>query len=186
MFIGTHRTIADNVYSNLKWKHNITLNYNCFVFGNIAPDLKVDFIKEKHYPQFFYNKIKNAIIEMANTPMTLAEFSYKAGIICHYLSDMLCYPHEQNWRFWEENMAEHMLFEEKQFEISRHKIYTPKLVPDIKEFSEEYVDFFLQHLIDEYRKNIDYNNDVIWSITTCYKYVESSLFHMFKYNIIKI
>ena len=56
----------------------------------------------------------------------------------------------------------------------------------IKEFTDEYVEFFLKYLINEYKKCIDYNNDMIWSITACYKYIESSLFHMFKYNIIKI
>ena len=186
MFIGAHKTIAENVYTNLRWKHNILLSYNYFIWGNIAPDLKIDFINEKHYQQYFYDKLKAAIIDMADTPMTLAEFSYKAGIICHYLSDMFCYPHEQNWNYGGRNTIEHILFEEKQVEISKNKIYSIQFAPNIKEFTDEYVEFFLKYLINEYKKCIDYNNDMIWSITACYKYIESSLFHMFKYNIIKI
>lgn len=185
MFVGTHKTIAENVYLNLLTEKNIKLNRNLFIAGNILPDLHVDYIKEKHYKCFCYENIKKAIIEMSNTKMTLKQFSFRAGIICHYLSDFFCYPHEQEWRYLQGNTKEHIVFEEKQSIITNNKIFLVNSPITIKEFEDIYVDFFIENLLDEYRNSVDYSRDVSFAVTVSYRFVEAVLYKMFKYNIIE-
>lgn len=184
MFIGTHKTIAENVYLTLATEKNIKLNRNLFIAGNIFPDLHIDYIKEKHYKCYCYDKVKNAIIELSQTKMTLKEFSFRAGIICHYLSDFFCYPHEQEWRCFQGNTKEHLIFEEKQQIITNNKIFVVKNNVTIKEFEDIYIDFFIEELLDEYRNSVDYSRDVSYAITASYKCVEAMLYRMFKENII--
>lgn len=186
MFIGTHKTIAENVYLNLLSEKNIKLCRNLFVAGNIIPDLHIDYIKEKHYRCFCYENIKKEIIEMSNTRMTLKEFSFRAGIICHYLSDFFCYPHEQEWRYLQGNTKEHIIFEEKQNLLTNNKIFTVNSLITITEFEHKYVDFFVEYLLDEYRNSVDYSRDVEYAVTASYRCVEAMLLNLFKNNIIEV
>lgn len=185
MFIGTHETIAKNVYLTLATEKNVYLNRNLFIFGNVFPDLHVDYIKQKHYKNLCYDKIKSAIIEISNTKMTLAEFSFKAGIICHYVSDFFCYPHEQEWRYLQGNTKEHIQFENKQNIATRNKIFIAKTDIELKDIEDAYIDFFIENLLDEYRNSIDYSRDVLYAVTVSYHCVEKMLFNMFKKNIIE-
>ena len=184
MFIGTHRTIAENVYLNLVAEKNIKLNHNLFIAGNIIPDLHVDYIKQKHYKYICYENIKKAMIEMSNTKMTLKEFSFKAGIICHYISDFFCYPHEQEWHYLQGNTKEHIVFEEKQNLITNNKIFTVNKNISIKAIENAYIDFFVENLLDEYRKAVDYSRDVEYAVNASYRCVEAMLLKMFNKNII--
>ena len=184
MFMNTHIVIAKNVYENLKTKKNIVLNKRTFIYGNIAPDFIPDFVNAHHYKEFCYDRIKHYMKEIATTKMTLSEFSYKAGIICHYISDIFCYPHNQSWRLFEEMAKEHIIYETKQQIQSKDFCYTIKDSISLKELEDEYIDFFIHNLLEEYKKIVDYNHDVKFSIIACYKYIEASLLQMFKYNLI--
>lgn len=186
MVLGTHRTIAENVYLTLLNEQNIKLNRGLFIAGNMFPDLHIDYIKEKHYKSFCYEKIREAIIDLSKTKMNLKEFSFRAGIICHYLSDFFCYPHEQEWRYLKGNTKEHIIFEEKQHRITNNKIFLVKCNLSIEEFEKLYIDFFIENLLDEYRNAIDYSRDVVFAITASYKCVEALLYKMFKHNIIEV
>ena len=184
MFVNTHRTIALNVHSVLWTERNIKLNLGMFVAGNMIPDLHVDYVKQKHYRSYCYEQIRAAIIELSNTRMTLPQFSYKAGIICHYLSDFFCYPHDQEWIWGKGNTKEHIAFEEKQYQLAKDKFFTIKKCANIKEFEELYIDFFVENLIDEYKHSVDYLRDVDFAVTASYNCVEALLIKMFSHNII--
>lgn len=184
MFVGTHKTIAENIYSLLIVEKNIRLNHNLFVYGNIVPDFKIDFIGERHYKSFCYEKVKANIIEMSNKQMTLAEFSYRSGVICHYISDMFCYPHEQEWRYGHGNTKEHIMFEDKQYAFMKNKIFVPGSRIMIDDFTNECIDLFIETLLAEYQNAVDYSRDMFFSVTACYNYIESLLFNYFKKNIV--
>ena len=169
---------------NLVLEKNIKLNKNLFVFGNIAPDLHIGFMKEKHYKKFCYEKLKENIIKLSQTKMTLKEFSFNAGIICHYLSDIFCYPHEQEWFCFKGNTKEHLFFEEKQSLLTNNKIFVADKNLEIKDFEMFYIDFFIESLLDEYKNSIDYSRDIKYAVNVAYTCVEKMLFKMFQQNVI--
>ena len=184
MFVGTHKIIGENVYSILAMEKNIYLNHKLFIYGNIAPDFSLDFIGERHYKSFCYDKVKEHIIDMSNRRMSLSEFSYKSGVICHYISDMFCYPHHQEWRYFGGNTKEHILFEDKQYTLVKHKNFNPNSNILIDEFTSECIDLFINTLLNEYQNAVDYSRDMQFSVTACYRYIESILLNYFRKNIV--
>ena len=76
-------------------------------------------------------------------------------------------------------------FENKQNLITRDKIFIVKNDIKLQKIENAYIDFFIENLLDEYRKSVDYSRDVLYAITASYNCVEQLLYKMFKENIIK-
>ncbi len=103
----------------------------------------------------------------------MASLSKKIGIISHYLTDFVCYPHAQRWTF-SDSMIKHIKYENKlndfaksyKFDQSQNMIYVPDIDLDslnlynIKKTIKKYID----QVVDEYNKTVSFSNDLDFAI----------------------
>ena len=175
MLIQTHKVIGESVLDALRDKQSIQLDRTRFILGNIVPDLHVDYIHQKHYSSQCYEKIKRAIMELPDKNLTLKQFSFRSGIICHYLSDFFCYPHDQEWHYGGGNTKEHIIFEEKQYQICKGNIIRPFERTEIETLTDEYLDLFLKNMLQEYHRSVDYSRDLSFALNASISCVRAML-----------
>ncbi len=99
----------------------------------------------------------------------MASLSKKIGIISHYLTDYVCYPHAQRWTF-SDSMVKHIKYENQlndfaksyNFNQSQSKINVPDIdleslnLYNTKKIIKKYID----EVIDEYSKTPSFGNDL--------------------------
>lgn len=91
MQITSHIKIANYIYDRIDRNEKRNINRFMFILGSIAPDLKI-----ARHPKF---KIYNDSIELIESKMIDIEelgknkFSYRLGIIVHYITDYFCLAH---------------------------------------------------------------------------------------------
>lgn len=91
MQITSHIKIANFIYNRIDKNERKNINRFMFILGSIAPDLKI----AKH-PKF---KLYNDSIELIKIKMTDIDnmgknkFSYRLGVIAHYITDYFCLAH---------------------------------------------------------------------------------------------
>jgi hypothetical protein len=176
LFITTHKIIAEHIYDALTYE-NININKNRLIIGNMIPDSHLDFINEPHYYDLCFDNVKDILIELTNSKMSIDTYSYKIGVICHYISDWFCYPHEQNWHFNQGDTKAHILYEKKEAKIAKNKIILPKDIK-IEKISDEYIRFFFDELLDEYKKAQSYERDLVFSVSVCNAILEKVFLDM--------
>ena len=115
MFSATHKMIADIVYAHIEKELGVKLDHKAFRRGSIAPDIRLSMRMIKHTRKGSYElvkKIGNDLI-LLDTPVSKAEmkmFSYKLGIIIHFLCDYFCTPHnDEKYK----NLVKHLRYENK-------------------------------------------------------------------------
>jgi len=90
------------------------MSSGAFLFGTIRPDLFYGCYFSPHLPQtkFTYlDKLLTVYIEKAVHEHNFGlSQQIRLGIICHYLSDFFCYPHNSHYT---ENLIGHHRYEEK-------------------------------------------------------------------------
>lgn len=115
MFSATHKMIADIVYWHVSKELGVKLDRRAFRYGCIAPDIKFGMRIIKHTRKGSYELVKKIgqSLILSNIPVTHAEmknFSYKLGIINHFLCDYFCTPHNDE-RY--KNIVKHLIYENK-------------------------------------------------------------------------
>jgi len=113
MFSATHKMIAELVCDHIHDELGVTLDLKAFRFGSIAPDLKPSMRTIKHTRNGSFDLVKeigNALIEIKNpiTQISMKDFSYKLGVIIHFVCDYFCTPH--NDRKYK-NIIKHLRYE---------------------------------------------------------------------------
>lgn len=115
MFSATHKMVADIVYAHIERELGVKLNHKAFRYGSIAPDIRLSMRVIKHTRKGSFELVKklgNDLI-LLETPVSKTEmklFSYKLGIIIHFLCDYFCTPHNDA-RY--KNLIKHLRYENK-------------------------------------------------------------------------
>jgi hypothetical protein len=122
MFSATHKMIADIVYAHIERELGVKLDHKAFRNGSVAPDIRFSMRVIKHTRKGSFELVKrigNDLI-LLETPVTKAEmkmFSYKLGIIMHFLCDYFCTPHN-DIRY--KNLIKHLRYENKLKKLAYH------------------------------------------------------------------
>ena len=105
--------------------NGMPLNKKYFILGNIAPDFYILFFTKPHFydlsSQDVY-KLSSKLIT-CDKEMNTAYYSYKLGVITHFVCDYFCYSHTMAYKG---NLFRHMLYERSQ------KLKTEDIFPFIK------------------------------------------------------
>lgn len=117
MFVQSHKVMADLIYEYVEDHADLSLNQLRFRAGNMSPDLPLYHSHLKHYKHQNFEYILDMIINLVNTDPssnvgTLRNYSYRLGVVCHYLCDYFCLPHH-NRRYFHDKLGEHMAYEKE-------------------------------------------------------------------------
>ena len=129
MRLEIHHKIAKKICEELKGL-GLHFNKESFLLGNLFPDLIHSYFWCRHeYPasrNFIYKKIE----QLKKRPIF---FSFRMGVLTHYISDYFCYPHTKGF---DQGITQHIMYELRQ-KVPK-KIY--KLSLEVKSFAIEELD----------------------------------------------
>ncbi|WP_245196381.1 zinc dependent phospholipase C family protein [Soehngenia longivitae] len=148
------------------------LDNNKLLWGSIAPDYLPKYKFIRHYKDESINYVVNEIlkiilftkyVDISIVPQSIvvASLSKKIGIISHYLSDYVCYPHAQRWTF-SDSMIKHIKYENNlndfaksyKFDQPQSKIYVPDIDLDSLNLhnTKKTIKKFIDQVVEEYNK----------------------------------
>ena len=178
LLINTHKIIANNLLNIASGKKLYLIDSRRFIWGNIKPDCVSKYKFKKHYYNESIDMIVKKIEELSRLSISTIYFEYgkgkfseELGVICHFLCDYFCLPHNQRWEF-KNSMKKHISYENqlakfiKQVNITNY-INDDLRIKDIKGF----IDINLK----KYEKNTGYINDLSYSYYICNSVINTIL-----------
>ena len=137
MIVQSHNLMSNLIYGYIEENTNLDLNRLRFKIGNMSPDLPLYHSHMKHYKNQNYGYILDMIKELTKmdpteSKDTLKDYSYRLGVVCHYMCDYFCLPHHSR-RYFHDKLGEHLVYEK-----DLHKI--------IKKFTRE--DYRAEYSLD--------------------------------------
>lgn len=109
MNLITHIDISKTLYTNLT--DIMDLDKTAFIYGNIKPDLTSKLLRNPHTLENYFLIVCNNADKLMNSKLSLQEFSFELGQICHYVCDFFCQYHLDNELF--HKFGEHFVYELK-------------------------------------------------------------------------
>lgn len=183
----THKIVAKIVHDRIKEKYNVNLNLDKMLWGSIAPDVLPYYKTKRHYfdesGDYIAREISKLIYfsrysysEGNESKLFINYMSKKLGIIMHYLSDFVCYPHAYRMTFIE-NLRKHVKYEQDLALYARENKFLEESFRDV--ISCEDINFFensdiklekkvkayLIKVIEEYKdSNHSFDNDLNFAL----------------------
>lgn len=109
MITNTHFNMGKLIYDYFKNNLDVKLNKTSFLIGNIKPDYFDMDIRLPHTLDESAVKIIEYSKKLIHEDISLKEFSYGLGVICHFLCDYFCTYHRGVFK--NKNWLEHYLYE---------------------------------------------------------------------------
>ena len=114
MVVQSHNTMSNLIFDYITENTNVHLNKFRFKIGNMSPDLPLYHSHLKHYKNQNYGYILDMIAELMETDPTdsslVKDYSYRLGVVCHYVCDYFCLPHH-NRTYFHDKLGEHLNYE---------------------------------------------------------------------------
>lgn len=168
--MNTHIIIANNILNQANGTKIYLINKKRFIWGNIKPDCVSKYKLMKHYYdesiEIILDKIKllsSLSVEDIYYGFGKNKFSEELGVICHFLCDFFCIPHNQRWEF-KHSMKKHVLYEKKLAKFA--KLYRPKSYIN-STLSLLNIEEFIVENQEKYKKEESYGNDLSYSYFIC-------------------
>ena len=137
----THIAMSEILYKRLSAK--MELDKGAFTYGNVKPDLSKKILKHPHTLENFLPFVCNTSEELIKNLVSLSEFSFKLGEICHYICDFFCLYHTEDEIF-------HRLKEHFFYELKLHFTLL-KIDSTIEDMREKTVEKSISSIINELR-----------------------------------
>lgn len=142
-----------------------------FSWANIKPDFIPELAKRKHYIDESFDFVVDKIYSLLRLPSKdlldkerRKKIDTEMGVICHFLTDFFCVPHNQRWEF-KHHMIPHVKYESILDQRAKSLNIVKKiLIPPILDNSRESISYFLKELLEEYEQKKDYMRDVVFSV----------------------
>ncbi|MGG7178852.1 zinc dependent phospholipase C family protein [Clostridium paraputrificum] len=176
MLISTHKILATNILKHANGKKLYLINKKRFIWGNIKPDCASKYKFKKHY----YEESIDMIIDKINFLSSLSvrdiyfdygkgKFSEELGVVCHFLCDYFCMPHNQRWEF-KNSMKKHVHYENKLARIAK----TYKVIDYIDtKLNMDEVREFIEKNRSKYEIEKSYKSDLNYSYYVCNSIINS-------------
>lgn len=172
MLMNTHTMLAKDFIYNMDSNKKELINENHFIWGNIKPDCVSTYKFKKHYLDESLDMVVNKIQFLSS--LSLEEiyknhyenrFSQELGVVCHFLCDFFCVPHNKRWEFKSANaMKEHVMYEKDLSKIAKEF----KIRKDIeRSINSQEIRSYIMDLQQEYEKVMEYNNDLDFAYYVC-------------------
>lgn len=172
----THIIIANKIYDSLDPVKKSIIKKKNFVYGNIKPDLISKYKLRKHYRKESYEIILDKIDELSKINSVdeiqkkkyFCNFSQELGVICHFICDFFCVPHDERWEF-KHSMVIHIAYEKKLNFIAKNYSFNKNKKINLN--SSNNISEFLNIMYEEYKKDksLDtYRRDLEYSYNICF------------------
>ena len=84
----SHTTVAHYLLDYVETTNGVSFNRKAFMFGNLKPDLKGEYLTKRHYPSLMFEEVMQRIrdfiahvrLNASNGP----KISEDLGVICHF------------------------------------------------------------------------------------------------------
>ncbi|MGL4109432.1 zinc dependent phospholipase C family protein [Clostridium sp. LP20] len=168
--------MATNILKHANGKKLYLINKKRFIWGNIKPDCASKYKFKKHY----YEESIDMIIDKINFLSSLSvrdiyfdygkgKFSEELGVVCHFLCDYFCMPHNQRWEF-KNSMKKHVHYENKLARIAK----TYKVIDYIDtKLNMDEVREFIEKNRSKYEIEKSYKSDLNYSYYVCNSIINS-------------
>jgi hypothetical protein len=170
LLIDTHIILANNILRQANGKKIYLINRRRFIWGNIKPDCASKYKFKKHYYDESITMILDKIKELASLSVGdiyysfgKKKFSEELGVVCHFLCDFFCVPHNQRWEF-KHSMKKHVVYEKNLAKFA--KLYKFKSYIDSNLSLEDLEEFIVAHQ-RQYEKGESFRNDLEYSFFIC-------------------
>lgn len=172
MLMNTHKTLAEDFIYNMDSKKKDMINEKHFIWGNIKPDCASKYKLKKHYMDESLDMVVEKIQFLASLSLEDIygnnlgnKFSQELGVVCHFLCDFFCIPHNKRWEFKSANaMKEHVIYEKELAKVAKEF----KIRKDIEtNINSQEIRSYILNLQEEYEKVMDYDNDLDFSYYVC-------------------
>lgn len=170
MLIDTYIILANNILRQANGKKIYLINRRRFIWGNIKPDCASKYKFKKHYYDESITMILDKIKELASLSVGdiyysfgKKKFSEELGVVCHFLCDFFCVPHNQRWEF-KHSMKKHVVYEKNLAKFA--KLYKFKSYIDSNLSLEDLEEFIVAHQ-RQYEKGESFRNDLEYSFFIC-------------------
>lgn len=151
----SHTTVAHYLLDYVEKTDGVCFDRKAFVFGNLKPDLKGEYLTKRHYPSLMFEEVMQRIRDFAARfqigESNSAKLSEELGVICHYITDFFSYPHNDD--IFEHGLLAHYIYEKQTgFTIRRRidevKFYgwaqAQRMLADIPQTPEQLIDFLTE------------------------------------------
>ena len=96
---------------------------------------------------------------------SLNKFNQELGVICHFLCDYFCVPHNQRWEFKTPTIVkDHLLYEKDLNKFLKDFTIKSNLEPDL---SLANIEKFILNCQKEYESTTSFENDLVFSYFIC-------------------
>lgn len=170
MMMNSHRDLAINFIENLDEGKKILIKEKHFLWGNLKPDCASKYKLNKHYFAESFGMIITKIIFLSTLSIeeiyeeySINKFNQELGVICHFLCDYFCVPHNQRWEF-KRAMKSHIIYEKNLAKYSKGFNEKVELIEDMNIHN---IAKYLISLQREYEKKVDYTNDLVYANVVC-------------------
>lgn len=174
----THIIIANKVYDSLDQTKKSLIKKKNFIYGNIKPDLFSKYKLKKHYRKESYEIILDKIeklskinnLEVIQNKKYFCNFSQELGVICHFICDFFCVPHDERWEF-KHSMFIHIAYEKKLNFIAKDYLFKKNMkislnsCDNIRNFLDIiYANYKNDESLDTYRRDLEYSYNICLTI----------------------
>ena len=185
----THVIIAKKIYNALDPQKKSIIKKKNFIYGNIKPDLVSKYKLRKHYRKESYEVILEKIEKLSKINSLdeiqkkkyFCNFSQELGVICHFICDFFCVPHDERWEF-KHSMFIHIAYEKKLNFIAKNYSFEKNIDINLNSFDD--VKNFLSAIYEDYKKDeyLDtYKRDLKYSYNICLIIISKILDEMIYY-----
>lgn len=149
----------------------------------MAPDVLPKYKLIRHYKDESINRIAKDIMRLifvsryinfnkVNDPIAIKLLSREIGIISHYLSDYVCYPHANRWTFVG-SMRKHVKYESSLNDFARTHDFKRNViqVDDIDIYDGSFISLkskiktYVDEVIKDYSEKNSFTNDLNFALS---------------------
>lgn len=168
--MNTHMLIANELLNQANGNKIYLINRKRFIWGNIKPDCVSKYKLKKHYYNESIYMILDKIYELSNLSISDVIFDYgknkfseELGVVCHFLCDFFCVPHNQEWHF-KNALKKHVIYEKVLAAVAKKYKPIPYIYSNLK--VEDIEKFIVYHQL-KYQRKVSYTNDLTFSYFVC-------------------
>lgn len=170
---SVHLLLGVYINKYVKEKYGIYLDKESFLFGNILPDLCLNFMIRPHtiknYSYCLQSRIQNLLHNKSASAIYGKNYSRQLGIICHYYADYFCYPHRLDYTG---DIVSHIKYERDLKRYLQSELFKPFEQVPIIEWPAVADERMLYHNLCTLQENYldrvpSFENDVNYSIKAC-------------------
>lgn len=150
MLIYSHKKMSEFIYSNIQENTSFSLNKFMFTLGNMSPDMPLYHRHLKHYKYQNFEAILQMIEELSsiNPSESIANlnfYSYRLGVITHYVCDYFCLPHHDRDAY-HDRLKDHLIYEKNMHKDVKNYSNENTIYEDLVDFNE----FNLKYVVDTF------------------------------------